>query len=479
MTVRSRRIGAALAIGATALLSFASIATGAEEGVGQAPGAGLAPLPEAAYGAPPAPPRPEQMSFRVTRAEATKALLPEAVEYYAREYGVGDDVARHRLATQSMVPSIGPVLRELLGDGYADVWWDNDRGQLVVLITGEATAEQVADALAERNLGPGDHRVERVAYDNAALLSAGEQATDELAPLIAEGRAKVGVAAGEVTVEVADDAGARARTDAAAVAAAVSRSNEGVPVVTAAAKDEGLTAGPAACSTTAGVGGLSHFCDDLIGGARFWNGGASCSFSWFVAMYNRNPWVASMLTAGHCLNREPLVANQNTCRSDAWTCQSIGLSLQYFYGYGRSDAGMIDVYAPTWKIFGGWFNWSVGYSTARAGLEWTAPGAGYVLCKNGATSGSSCGTVEYSAVTVSYGDATLSNLIQARDLQLCRGDSGGPWHGASVANAVGISSGTSYPVGSNCGTTSFGAPIWEPLYYFNLDIYSGGPHGPF
>jgi hypothetical protein len=469
-----------MAVGAVAVqVSLAATAFAADDGVGRAPRVSLTPLAEASYGAPPVPPRPEQMRFRVTREEATKAVLPEAVAYYASEFGVGRDVARYRLATQGMVPSIGPVLRALLGDGYADVWWDDETGELVVLATAAASREAIDDALRERNLTPDTYRVERVAYDNEQLLAAGERTTKRLASPIAAGQAKVGVAAGRVTVELASDTGAAQRADVRSIAAAESRSAGGVPVRTSVSDARSLGAEPAACSTTVGIGGLSHFCDDLIGGARFWNGGASCSFSWYVAMYNRNPWVPSYLTSGHCLNREPLVANQYTCRSNAWTCGSIGLSLQYFYGYGRSDAGMIDVYAPTWKLYGGWYNWSINTTSPRTGLEWTAPGAGYVLCKNGATSGSSCGTVQYSSVTVTYSDATLSNMIQARDLTVCSGDSGGPWHGAGVANAVGITSGTAYVPGTNCGTTSFAAPIWEPLYYFNLDIYSGGPHGPY
>jgi hypothetical protein len=93
-------------------------------------------------------------------------------------------------------------------------------------------------------------------------------------------------------------------------------------------------------------------------------------------------------------------------------------------------------------VYAGYFNWaSGGLSPLHWWLPTPAP-VGTVVCKNGSTTGSSCGTVENNAVQVQYNDGTwLSNMLMIKGMCLAGGDSGSPVTMASQETAVGILSG--------------------------------------
>ena len=477
MRSRTTRVLSLIAAGACACALAASSTAGAAEPAPGAAGPFLPgpPLAGALAPAPPAALRDDLLSARVTRAEATEAVSQAAIDYYTSAFGVSADVARHRLATQGMVPSIGTVLSTLLGPNYTDMWWDNSTGELVVMATSSVPASAIDDALADRNLTREDYRIERVTYTREDLAAADEAAGAELEALVEDGSASVGVASGRVEVTLAASAGDEARARAEGAAQRLSGST-GVPIDVVRSDRESLGGTATLACTTSG-----YYCDTIIGGAHFYNGARGCTWSYFVGWHGRNPWIPSILTAGHCLNKEPLVSGQWTCSAAGVRCGQVGLSLQYFFGFGRADAGMIDLYARGWLIYGGWWNWGPGYQTPIQGLEWTVPGAGYVVCKNGSTSGSTCGSISQSAVNTTIDGVMQTGLIETTGMTVCHGDSGGPVTSASVPTAVGIVSGSVFAHdGDLCGTNpQYSTPIWQPIYYFNLDWYSGGPYGPY
>jgi hypothetical protein len=54
--------------------------------------------------------------YTVSRAEAEEAQSAESVEYYEQHFGVSSEVARSRLATQTMGAGLGSALRKQIGD---------------------------------------------------------------------------------------------------------------------------------------------------------------------------------------------------------------------------------------------------------------------------------------------------------------------------------------------------------------------------
>lgn len=462
------------------VMAFAVCAAAPSTAVGKGPAAAgpFLPGPPVVREGVPEPPlqiRNELASPAPTRSQAMRDVSGEAIAYYVSEFGVDEDEARYRLATQAMAPDAGTTLKESLGASYTDVWWDNFTGQLVVLATPAASKSAIFSALEERNLSEGDYRVEHVRYGHADLLAAVAATRERLRGLVRDGLATVGMGSGKVVVTLAAKVDDDKRVEVRSANERLSGTDTAPQIRTVQSARQSLEAEPAACSTT------YHYCNEIIGGGGYYNATSGCTWSYFVAWQGRNPWVPSILTAGHCLNQQPLVASQSTCKANGTGCGSVGLSLQYFFGYGRADAGMIDLYAHNWTIFGGWWNWGPGNWTALGSLAWTPPGVGYVVCKNGATSGSSCGSVQQSSVNVAVGGVMQTGMIQTTGVTTCRGDSGGPVTSASVPAAVGIVSGAVLnDPGGNCGTsTQYDTPIWQPIYYFNLDWYSGGPYGPF
>lgn len=440
---------------------------------GEAGAAGpFLPGPPIVRGLPPAPPADVHdalLSERLSRAEAAAGVPRESIDYFVRTFGVDEETARHRLATQAMIPNAGLVLSEELGTAYTDSWWDNDTGELVVMATRAASEATVATALAEHRLARTDFRIERTDYDQADLAGARLDASRRLSGVGEQ--ATVGVAAGRVVVTLARGMEAAERNEIRAENERLSARADAPPVTTVVSSRRSLDPEPRINCNPA-----NHNCDEIIAGSKFYNNTIGhCTMAYFVGWAGRSPWVPSALTAGHCINNEPLVAEQSKCRANGWSCDPIGLSLQYFYGMGRGDVGMIDVYASGWSIYGGWWNWGPGYQTPIQGLVWDPPGVGYVVCKNGATSGSSCGTVTERWVDWTSGDR-LTGMIRT-NVWGCGGDSGSPLTSASVQHAVGIlSGGAPDPNGGNCAAIAeYYTPIWQPIHYFNLEYYTGGP----
>lgn len=178
----------------------------------------------------------------------------------------------------------------------------------------------------------------------------------------------------------------------------------------------------------------------------------------------------------------------SSCKPGGTNCPAGGTEINRYYGGGgqassQGDAGLIHVNnVNTWPRYAGYWNWGPnGSSPLRSWF--TSPAAvGTVGCLNGATSGSTCGTVRENDATVNYEagpispPATVTGMLRFRDACPRLGDSGGPWTLASYESAIGVHSGSGPPPGatgplSGCGADAYVEPMNRPVSVYGLSVY--------
>jgi hypothetical protein len=477
MSVRRRSALVGLAI-ATVLVIVAQAAQAASmpitSGSLTGPPLGLKPLEPA-----------EQLTVVMSRSKALESLNPAAVSYYEKQYGVSEAVARERLATQVMAPNLGAVLAQHLGKGYSDVWFDNSTGQWVLDVTSSAATTEAETLMHERNL-EGTYRLVRVPFDHEQLEGAARRTAQRLRGLTTAGLASVGEGAGKVNVILASTVTPEQRDEAEGAKATISSESGTPPVGITDSTEASLAAKPH-------VGCSWRYCNTLIGGDHWYGSGVGCTMSYFVAIKGREPWVPSMLTAGHCLaGMGGLVKPAETCEPGETPCGQWGLTLTFFEGDGHGDAGLIDDYSgqysgpPAFAIYGGYWNWSISTVSKLESYYTSAPPTGLTVCKQGSgkedpnkggSLGSSCGTISEDGVTEHYGGLEEVNLFKVVNARACDGDSGSPIDSASSDTAVGILDSGNENEGSGCGSTSESTTIGEAISFWNLTVY-GGAWGP-
>jgi hypothetical protein len=147
------------------------------------------------------------------------------------------------------------------------------------------------------------------------------------------------------------------------------------------------------------------------------------------------------LTAGHCIwnpNWPALGASTQTCYAGTTTCPWIGNDVGgYNYGVGAADAGVTGVWSWAWTNYPGW------YVSAWGGAPYPIYGdqnaaPGMTLCKNGRTTGTTCGT---------FASFNANGLIEISGMCSIRGDSGAGVVNISNLFAIGIVSTSSNPDG--------------------------------
>lgn len=129
---------------------------------------------------------------------------------------------------------------------------------------------------------------------------------------------------------------------------------------------------------------------------------------------------AVVLTAGHCVKAG--VSN--------WTAGGSELGSITDYNYPRAD----------WSAITPVSGWSMPNAVQTAdGVQqisaWSTPRVGGPVCKVGATSGTTCGSVTAVDVTVNYGDGVIYGLAQT-NVHAQEGDSGGSVYDGSTAVAL-------------------------------------------
>jgi hypothetical protein len=470
-----------LAVGLTLMCCQVGVASAGAAPVAEPP----ATPPAAAQGAAPAgiPAARPVGEAVLSRAKATAQILPQAVSYYEKTFGVSQSVATERLASQLMGQGIQSTFQARYGNAIAGVSFDNVTGNWVVDATASVPASGVAAVFAKTGLS-GAYRVARVGYTQSEVNGASSQLTARLQSLIKRGVVSVTSGGAKVTITVSAKA---SPADLAAVAAAerAAAASSAVPIT------QSSTPGDLAAQATS-VQCSGIYCNTLVAGDTYSGTGGSCTMSWYGSLQLGSTTQPLMLTAGHCtLDLGGAGSTVSTYDLSA----NVSFGHQYLGAFnGGGDWGYIYTNNPPptgldpglGRPYGGYFNWGSG-TLVRLAYYYNSgvPSSGTVICHNGEGSvtflgnGTQCGTAGgLTSVNVNRNGTTttLGNMLQVNSTEECYGDSGGPWDLSSSATAVAIQSSASIPAGSNCGTTAWATPVSTPIQAYapwNITLYGG------
>jgi hypothetical protein len=408
--VRHKRSGIATVLTVAAVLIVAPVATPVRAGTA------------ADRGAPPAP-SPSKSSQTQVQKEARQALVKQLV----KDHGVSSAEARRRADRQPAQLKLAAKVQKNLGPTYGGAWIDQKHGGTLTIGVTKAPAAPKVRSTA-KSAGLSETRTTTVRYSFKHL----EQVSAALAKRVAKANkgAKSGLQTGIATpdnvVKLSRLRGADLVPAQRDVLRWAKREFGGaVKISTYAHKSV-----PKYCYN-------DYACDPpLRSGLAIFTGGARCT-SAFMTYYGSRYY---MLTAGHCaeLGYWWDVSTYN------YGYQNVGGAVDYTFGW-YGDSAIVSVDNPGWWRPRGW----VLYETPVYGTERDYVG-GYV-CKQGSTTGYTCGTVTQVNATVYYPNRTLSGMTWSNACTAA-GDSGS---GVFYGNyAHGILSGGPY---SGCGM------IHEPI----------------
>ncbi|WP_067796102.1 S1 family peptidase [Actinomadura formosensis] len=421
--VRQKRRRAVTVLTVAAALSAASLSLPAHAAV---PGD---------RGAPPAP-SPRQSSQQLQK-EAKQTLIKQIT----KDHGVSAAEAQRRADRQPAQFKLAAKLGKDLGAAYGGAWIDQAHGgRLTVGVTKNAAAPKAQ--VAAKASGMSDTSTVKVRYSFDHL----QKVSGELAKRIAKANkgAKSGLQTGLVTsgnvVKLSTLRGAKLTPAQKDVLSWAKRTyGSAVKVSTYAHKSV-----PLYCYD-------DYSCDPpLRSGLAIFTGGGRCT-SAFTA-YSGSSYY--MLTAGHCAE----MGYWWDVSTYSYGYQNVGGAVDYTFGW-YGDYAIVSVDNPGWWQPRGW----VYPQTSIYGTESDYVG-GYV-CKQGSTTGYTCGAITEIDATVSYPDRTLSGMTWS---EACDGpgDSGSGVFDGNYAH--GILSG-----GPNSGCGMIHEPIGRALSSLGVSLLSG------
>ncbi len=405
------------------------------------------------------------MAGSATALPTSPVAAPE-VTAAASVAGISSVQAQANLSIQDQATQVDVVgqLAESLGENYAGVWFDTERGEFVVPVAAEGEGKAVIQAdtasVAEEFSSAalrGDYRTEIVTYGREELEEAQEELNEMLAPFFTEGLVQTGL-------EVETDAltvGVPEGIDPAALAEIETATHQvSVPVELQTLPEASFEVSASGCNEA------SHLCDlPVRGGVRMWspwtkpngeNEDESCTVGFRANGADGHKY---LITAGHCVHDESRIGGENL-----WSWETADASNGYYHNLGTThrwhfpgrDWADIDA-TGTWADMPPWPT-ELAYWGSTQEYPVTGEARSYVgqtLCHVGFASGTSCGIVTAENLTKPYqGGVTISGLFRAEGSGLAveYGDSGGP----IVANNIALG------VVSGCYCAQSGA-----LMYFN------------
>ena len=464
-----------------------ALATAAVMVLGVGPSVGVKPQAASTTTAPTAA-EPLTTQHR-SRDEVIPRLSPEAVAYYTDEYRVTRAEAQRRLADQNRFGDLSTSLRRLLGADFASAEYDNRAGEWTVAVTPDASTDDIARAVE----ATGVDAVSRVVTHTNTDAQLRNEA-DRLLPLVSgildrpDDRFSISVDGGRLVIDVAEttsasDFEALTRLEAASAARLMRRSHG----PSRAATDDPVSvrrSGPGSLPGPPAISCGMPYCDTLMGGISIWlyandaypigpGNGSYCTAGFWVG-YPGGPRV-SLLTAGHCIHN--IGQPWGTCSYGGTSCHNVGSQVTAYNGGPPSapdgDAGLIKQDVAGFGAHPGYVNWAtLGIGTIRW-YETSNPALGQVVCKEGVTTGNTCGTVTASYANIN-GDSNGTYYVGMFRSDACsqQGDSGGPWLRGETDTAVGLTSHGNYS-GQCAPFASFGEPIHRPLQRWGATLYGG------
>jgi streptogrisin D len=329
--------------------------------------------------------------------------------------GLARSDAQRRVASQSARLALGKRLADQIGSRSAGFWLDQRNDTVVVNVIDQQAAGTIRRAGA-------------TARTVARSFGQLETIRDRLARL-QPAHTAVGIDVPNNQVVVSIGSAASAASQVAALLSAARRLGGAVRV-------ERFT------------GGLQT---DIWGGDEIssTNGGGYCSLGFNTTPFQSDPR-GTALTAGHCAF---LIGQWNFFV----TGQYFGPSI--FYSFPGNDFGLIrnDGGLSQPGVVGQFELGTVVDITGAAD-----PVVGMAICKSGATSHVSCGTVLGVGIRVCYDLGCVDGLASSNAVAR-PGDSGGPWYAGSTG--YGLTSGSTLD-----GSTTFFEPVLTALTALNINL---------
>ncbi|MFK4085388.1 S1 family peptidase [Kribbella sp. NPDC020789] len=180
-----------------------------------------------------------------------------------------------------------------------------------------------------------------------------------------------------------------------------------------------------------------------------------------------------MLSAGHCVEGNPMVQNSSGVRL------GVGVASRFRTGSPSVDMGLMDIDSN--NVGRGYIDNRNGQTTRVTGSS-KAP-VGSTICKAGNTTGWTCGTITQYNLTVNYGGAggSVTSTSGLARSTVCTegGDSGGAYISGTIAQGM-TSGGPSdghdcgWNQGSNAtGSYSFYQPVVDAAQYYGVTLTLG------
>ncbi|MFC9792360.1 S1 family peptidase [Streptomyces sp. NPDC127584] len=363
-----------------------------------------------------------QFTAQAQDTASTPRYQPEMVRALAASLGVSEEAAVDRLDRQDTQQA---TLARLAKSGIAgDGAFFDASGTLTVNADDQAEASRIEKAgLAARVPARGQAALDRIKAQLDALA-----AKKVPSGVVAW---SVDLASDKVTVKVADDRGAAAK----AFLAKAARHGAAVQIVRGQEKLEPKAA--------------------IYPGSKmtFNNSSNYCSVGYGARDSSGRQY---LVTAGHCVT--------NTLRYDG-TAFAQGYKTRYALGTRSVDMGILTVNSGH-SIVTAVGTWGQGSTNTVAVKGVSRASSGAALCKSGATTGWTCGTVGSYNNTVTYidrngGPDTVVSGLASSTVCVEGGDSGGAYISGNLAQ--GMTSGG--PTDQQCtgGVNSRGSSYFQPL----------------
>lgn len=395
--------------------------------------AALAALIAAVFLAPPA-----SAGEAVQAQPRLDAQQKAAVTQLAKDYGIPAEEGQRRIARQDEQAALATKLRKRLGARFGGAWVDHDRGgKLMVAVTGKSAVPTVS-ALASK------------AAAEAVVVRRGmselQKMSEELGKRIAKANkgAEHGLQSAVVTEKNVlrldlpqgrELTGEQQRT----VRWAERKFGDALVIDTYQHASEPLYCGG------------QYSCDPpLRSGLAIYGGNTRCT-SAFMAYAGSSYY---MLTAGHCTE----AASYWQVPTYSYGYQGVGSTASYHFGY-YGDYAAVRISDPAFWQPRGWV-----YTTQPI-RSWNYDYVGQYVCKQGSTTGYTCGQITDTNATVYYPGRTLTGMTWSTAC-VAPGDSGSGVYNGSTAH--GILSG-----GPNSGCGMIHEPISRALSSLGVTLLAG------
>lgn len=370
---------------------------------------------------------------------APNAQQKAAVAQLVEDYGIPVAEGQRRIARQDEQTAVITELRTKLGERFGGAWVDHqDGGKLKVAVTEKASASSVTAAAS------GKSPVDTVVVDRS--MSELQSMSASLSKRIAKANkaAQHGLQSAVVTEKNAlrlDLPRGKKLTDEQRRVVRWAERTFGDALVVDSYRHASR---PLYC-------GGQYSCDPpLRSGLAIYGGNTRCT-SAFMA-YDRSGYY--MMTAGHCTE----AASYWEVPTYSYGYQGVGSTANYHFGY-YGDYAIVRISDTAFWQPRGWV-----YTTQPI-RNWDYDYVGQYVCKQGSTTGYTCGQITDVNATVQYPGRTLTGMTWSTAC-VSPGDSGSGVYDGSTAH--GILSG-----GPNSGCGMIHEPISRALSSLGVSLLAG------